>query len=108
MHICCRLETTYKTRNDYRLAEDVGNLLVRISETCPGGLLVFFPSYVAMDGYIRRWEEMDRDIMRWAGCFSLHSVPLKSAEVKIVSNHNHRSIASKYLTNRWRSVRDFR
>lgn len=58
------LTSTYRTRNDYNLAQDIGNLLVRIAEICPGGLLVFFPSYVSMEGYIKKWEEMGQNFMR--------------------------------------------
>nr|XP_039264154.1 regulator of telomere elongation helicase 1-like [Styela clava] len=59
-----RLESTYKTRGDYRLAQDIGNILIRMSRICPGGLLVFFPSYLAMEIYTKTWRELAPDIMR--------------------------------------------
>lgn len=47
----------YKNINSYEVQDDLGKLLLIISQTVPEGILVFFSSYAAKDNMFKRWRD---------------------------------------------------
>ncbi len=43
------LTTRFEIRNDPTIVRNYGDILVRLSQTIPDGLIVFFPSYLHME-----------------------------------------------------------
>lgn len=54
-----RLESTYKSRNDLNVVQGLGASLIDIARCSPNGMLVFFPSYGAMNSYLKAWQDMN-------------------------------------------------
>eukprot|EP00889_Picochlorum_renovo_P005649 jgi/Picre1/32679/NNA_008025.t1 len=50
------LNSSYKTRNDTKYIQDLGNAIVNYTRMIPDGLLVFFPSYSVMRQSIEAWK----------------------------------------------------
>eukprot|EP00898_Chlorokybus_atmophyticus_P007253 jgi/Chlat1/7529/Chrsp62S07037 len=50
-----RLELSYTTREDPRQMEEVGRVVVNASRVCPGGVIVFFPSFAYADAMYNFW-----------------------------------------------------
>ena len=51
-----RMLGDFQRRSDARYISDVGNALCNVARLCPGGVLVFFSSYGALDSLRRAWE----------------------------------------------------
>lgn len=49
------LTLDYANINNYEIQDDIGHLLLILSQSVPGGILVFFPSYTARDNMYKRW-----------------------------------------------------
>ncbi|KAJ1913622.1 hypothetical protein H4219_005131 [Mycoemilia scoparia] len=52
-----RLEGKYAVLNTYEYQDGVGQSLVNLVRIIPGGVLVFFPSYTAMNKLMDRWAD---------------------------------------------------
>ena len=50
------LNSSFKTRECSNYIDELGNLLVNCSRLIPDGLLVFFPSYSALNSALARWK----------------------------------------------------
>ncbi len=50
------LNSSFKSRDDARYKEDLGNSIVNFARVIPDGLLVFFPSYVVLEKSIEHWK----------------------------------------------------
>lgn len=48
----------FQTRNDPHVVRNYGNLLIEFSKLTPDGVVVFFPSYLYMEGVISKWQSM--------------------------------------------------
>lgn len=48
--------TSYNNRTDARYMNSIGQALVNFSHVVPDGMLVFFPSYSAMEECTRQWQ----------------------------------------------------
>ena len=51
------LTTRFEIRNDPTIVRNYGDILVRLSQTIPDGLIVFFPSYLHMENLITKWQQ---------------------------------------------------
>lgn len=51
-----KLEFKYEQREDKRVLDEYGAVLVNVSNLVRQGIVVFFPSYTTMDLLMRRWE----------------------------------------------------
>lgn len=51
------LESSFKNRKSETYLNSLGNTLINYMRIIPGGLLVFFPSYTAMDIALKHWRE---------------------------------------------------
>nr|CAB3265816.1 regulator of telomere elongation helicase 1 [Phallusia mammillata] len=58
-----KLESTFKSRGVMEQVVELGNTVAEVAKASPGGLLVFFPSYAAMEHYVKAWRESS-DVMR--------------------------------------------
>ena len=54
------LSSKFGRRDDPEYITELGNTLASLCGNIPGGMLVFFPSYVAMEAAIQRWEDPRR------------------------------------------------
>jgi hypothetical protein len=54
------LNSSYKTRNDEKYVQDLGNAIVNFARLIPDGILVFFPSYGVMRKSIDAWKSAGR------------------------------------------------
>jgi Rad3-related DNA helicase len=60
---------SYKNNDNTNMSIDLGNVLKKVSERVPGGILVFFPSYRVMNNCYETWQdtglinEIDRNKM---------------------------------------------
>ena len=52
------MKLTYNTRDDRKMAVEIGTSLCSIARSTPGGVLVFFASYSAMTNFRDKWEDM--------------------------------------------------
>ena len=52
------MKLTYGTRDDRKMAVEIGTSLCSIARSTPGGMLVFFASYSAMINFRDKWEDM--------------------------------------------------
>lgn len=50
------LEFTRHTRNDTRVIDELGSMLLNVSMSTPGGVVVFFASYSFMSSVFSRWS----------------------------------------------------
>ncbi|GMH37031.1 hypothetical protein BSKO_04904 [Bryopsis sp. KO-2023] len=50
------MDSSYKCRDDPRYKDDLGSAIVNFSRVVPDGLLVFFPSYIVMQGCLDHWK----------------------------------------------------
>lgn len=46
------LNFSYKSRDDENLLRDLAKALIKISDSTNGGILVFFPSYLALQKFV--------------------------------------------------------
>lgn len=51
-----KLESTFKSRSEESKVVELGRTVVEILKLSPGGVLVFFPSYSAMEHYVNAWK----------------------------------------------------
>lgn len=51
------LSSQYSTRNDISIARNYGELIIRVAEVVPDGIVCFFPSYEFMQEIVMRWTE---------------------------------------------------
>ena len=51
-----KLEADYKSRSDENKVAELGRTVLEILRLSPGGALVFFPSYSAMNQYFTMWQ----------------------------------------------------
>lgn len=52
----CILNSSYSNRNNNHYMSELGNAIINISRIVPDGVLVFFPSYTAMQVLIDSWK----------------------------------------------------
>lgn len=52
------MSTGFQTRNDPANVRNYGALLIEFSKLTPDGIVVFFPSYLYMEGIISMWQGM--------------------------------------------------
>ncbi|OBA28535.1 DNA repair helicase [Hanseniaspora valbyensis NRRL Y-1626] len=51
------LTTRFEIRNDPTIVRNYGEILIKLSQTIPDGLIVFFPSYLHMENLITKWQQ---------------------------------------------------
>jgi regulator of telomere elongation helicase 1 len=54
------LKSTYEKRDDAGYISDLGNSIVNIAKTVPGGILVFFTSYAVLQQTVDKWKKSAR------------------------------------------------
>lgn len=52
----CPLDSSFKCRDEPRYKQDLGYTVVQFLKLIPGGVLMFFPSYVVMKSIIDFWK----------------------------------------------------
>lgn len=52
------ISTWFEDRNDNNILWNYGDLIIRLSQVVPDGIVVFFPSYLFMETIVMKWEEM--------------------------------------------------
>lgn len=52
-----KLEFTRHTRSDLRVVDELGNMLLRVATSSPGGIVLFFASYSYMSFVSSRWAD---------------------------------------------------
>eukprot|EP01134_Creolimax_fragrantissima_P006495 CFRG6495T1 len=53
------LNSSYKNRQNESYINDLGLTILHVCETVPDGVLVFFPSYGTMAGFIDQWKKVN-------------------------------------------------
>ena len=60
------LNFVYKKRSDFNQAVGLGKMIQKLEADIPGGILIFFPSYDAMNFMITTWDhqqvKFNRDV----------------------------------------------
>lgn len=51
-----QISTSFQIRNDPGVVRNYGNLLLEFAKITPDGIVVFFPSYLYMEGIISQWQ----------------------------------------------------
>ncbi|TMW57821.1 hypothetical protein Poli38472_014424 [Pythium oligandrum] len=51
------LSSTYKNQQEFRYQDSMGELLFKHAQVVPGGVLMFFPSYMLMEKLETRWRQ---------------------------------------------------
>ncbi|KAG7398901.1 Fanconi anemia group J protein [Phytophthora boehmeriae] len=51
------LQSTYNNQQDPRYQDSMGQVLLQYSQTIPGGILMFFPSYSLLNKLSARWKQ---------------------------------------------------
>jgi hypothetical protein len=59
------LNSSFKTREDPRYLQDLGELILQAARSIPDGLLVFFPSYGVMEHSIAAWKNSSFGTSVW-------------------------------------------
>ncbi|OWM78192.1 hypothetical protein CDL15_Pgr015011 [Punica granatum] len=54
----CSFNSSYRNRDSLEYKQDLGNAIVNFARIVPDGLLVFFPSYYALEQCIACWKDM--------------------------------------------------
>jgi regulator of telomere elongation helicase 1 len=52
-----KLNSNYQNRGDLKMLDDLGNAIVNFARIVPDGLLVFFPSYGALNSSVEHWQK---------------------------------------------------
>lgn len=52
------ISTRFEDRNDNNILRNYGDLVIKMSQIVPDGIVVFFPSYLFMETIIMKWDEM--------------------------------------------------
>lgn len=52
----CKIQATYANQNTFAFQDDIGELILDACNIVPGGVLVFFTSYVLLEKLVARWE----------------------------------------------------